>query len=167
MDTLEISSLSAEPADPSCGFTVCVFEVDQSKMGMDDFVKREEEFNLVEVPFEEEMGDLGRGLMCCASTDETYVEKWGQDAFDANYAAHGLPTIWGWEPTSGIRPCAVYLRHCVLAVSKAGVNQRARESFLDETYLADRETTVRMYLDQNPQVMETKPPESLMGRYSG
>ena len=63
------------------------------------------------------------------------------------------------------RPDAGYLRHCVLAVTKAG--PAALDSFLDETFLVDRETPLRSYLDAHPYVMETLPPESLVGRYSG
>ena len=77
------------------------------------------------------------------------------------------------EPASSIGPrsfardarTAGYLRHCVLAVTKAG--PAALDSFLDETFLVDRATPLRDYLAANPQVMETLPPPSLEGRYSG
>ena len=87
------------------------------------------------------------GLLCAASTDAAFVARWGQATFDAKYGAHGLDTIWGFGedhggggssghgtaaikgegrgspgegilPALDILPCAVYLRHCVLAVSK-------------------------------------------------
>lgn len=40
-----------------------------------------------------------------------------------------------------ILPCRVYLRHCVLAAKACG--EVAYASFLDQTYLADRKTTIR------------------------
>ncbi len=70
----------------------------------------------------------------------------------------------------------MYLRHCVLAAwscdsdekwSKHGVGGLCYSSFLDETYLVDRKTTIREYIDQYPEVMTTEPPDSLKERYSG
>ena len=67
-------------------------------------------------------------------------------------------------------PCRVYLRHCVLAakkLSKLSGSEAAYNSFLDDTYLADRVTTVRTYLAQHPDIMKELPPPELAGRYSG
>jgi len=41
------------------------------------------------------------------------------------------------------------------------------DSFLDDTYLVDRKTTIREYLKRFPEVMATEPPESLRERYGG
>ena len=65
----------------------------------------------------------------------------------------------------GVRPCAVYLRHCVLAAERMGAACYA--SFLDDTYLVDRSTTIRQYLAQHPEVMSTPPPPALAERYGG
>ena len=177
MDTLEMASLCAEPCDAAKGyeggFVACAFDVDQpSEEEMAAFRAREEEFDLVEAEFTElsDEGLVGKGLLCAASTDEKYVELWGQDVFDQKYTANGLKTIWGWAPDSGLRPCPVYLRHCVLATEKVGeVRPDVRDSFLDETFLADRTTTIRQYLasEAGTHVMDTRPPPSLVGRYSG
>ena len=40
-------------------------------------------------------------------------------------------------------------------------------SFLDDTYLADRRTVVRKYLEEYPDILDTRPPPELEGRYSG
>ena len=135
---------------------------------MDRFREREEEFDLQLVPvspLEPGASPDVTGLMCCRSTDEAYVELWGQERFDRLYKKHGLHTIWGHAPDSGLRPCPVYLRHCVLAAEKCG--DAARDSFLDETFLVDRSTTVRQHLAAHPEVMATRPPPELEGRYSG
>ena len=171
LETKEMSSLSAEPYEGE-GFVVCVFDVDQpSQEEMEEFRKREEEFELVPASFTElDSGITGSGLICSASTDAAFIERWGQDTFDAKYVSYGIHSIWDdWGTDSGIRPCPVYLRHCVLATSKEGVDSRARDSFLDETFLADRKTTVRRYLesDLGAHVMRSEPPQSLIGRYSG
>lgn len=167
LETKEISSLSVEPAPPDVGFVVCAFDVDLRVHSMEGFIAREEEYDLVPCPFTDFGGNTGTGLMCMVSTDETYIEKWGRATYEEKYLAYGVESIWGWGPDSGILPCPVYCRHCVLATSKAGVDPRARDSFLDETYLADRKTTLRQHLAARPEIMDTEPPPSLIGRYSG
>mmetsp|Transcript_15168 Transcript_15168/g.51156 ORF Transcript_15168/g.51156 Transcript_15168/m.51156 type:complete len:82 (-) Transcript_15168:324-569(-) len=79
------------------------------------------------------------------------------------YGSYGLSTIWNWQ--GEILPCRVYLRHCVLACSKAG--EEVKEDFLVNTFLWDRKTTIKEYLQANPSIMEEEPPESLRHRYSG
>jgi hypothetical protein len=70
------------------------------------------------------------------------------------------------------------LKHCVLASWNCGKNKDGSwstdddgglcyNSFLDDTYLVDRKTTIRQYLKQFPSVMATEPPESLRERYGG
>ena len=90
-------------------------------------------------------------------------DKQGQEKFAKNYSQYGIDTIWGWGKDSGILPCRVYLRHCVLAAEKQG----QLDSFLDETYLADRVTTIREHLAKDPTIMQEKPPPALVARYSG
>ena len=62
------------------------------------------------------------------------------------------------------QPIPTKPKRSVLAVSKQGVDARAKESFLDETFLADRKTTVREWLEANPGIMEEQPPEELKQR---
>lgn len=69
------------------------------------------------------------------------------------------------NPGISILPCRVYLRHCVLAARSLGA--AAEASFLDYTFLSDRITTLRQYLDDNLSVLEEEPPPSLVDRYSG
>ena len=70
------------------------------------------------------------GLLCTPSTDDAYRQKHGATVFDERYRRFGLERIWGWPRDSGITPCGVYLRHCVLAADGCGA--AARDSFLDE-----------------------------------
>lgn len=62
-------------------------------------------------------------------------------------------------------PCRVYLRHCYLAAQKLG--PEAHESFLDGTFLSDRQTTIREHLAKDPTILDELPPPNLVGRYSG
>ncbi len=120
-----------------------------------------------------------QGIVCRRSTDKAYLSQWGQDHFQKQYLDYGVKTIWGWDENSGLRPCPVYLRHCVLASwnsdnvgsewsnvddERGGI---CYDSFLDETFLVDRKTTVREYLKQFPKIMELEPPEELRERYGG
>ena len=170
LTTLEMSSLSAEYAEGHSGFVCSVFEVPNTDMMEDGvpsqaFLEREEEFDIVTVPYMENDGTLSEGILCMASTDEEYVKRWGEERFEKYYRQYGISTIWGYGRNSGLRPCRVYLRHCVLASKSMG--SECHDSFLDDTFLVDRITTLREYLKQNPQVMTTEPPSDLAVRYSG
>jgi hypothetical protein len=167
--------LAVEPAD-GYGFVASIFEVskadlmDGSQPGL-AFLEREEEFDIVQVPFvdlESSGGDsrsVAKGIICTRSTDEEYIRKWGQERFDDHYRKYGIETIWKWHRDSGLRPCAIYLRHCVLAARSLG--QECYDSFLDDTYLVDRRTTIRAYLDMHPHILDLQPPAALVDRYSG
>lgn len=172
-ETGEMSSLSVEPC-PGHSCVVSVFEVPNKDMMEDGipsraFLEREAEFDIVTSAFFE-IDDLHRdnpkeGIVCKRSTDQAYIQRWGQEHFDERYRKYGIETIWNWSTDSNLRPCAVYLRHCFLAAK--GMGEECLTSFLDDTYLVDRKTSVRQYLQDNPQVLETLPPPALGVRYGG
>ena len=194
MDTLEISSLCAERDGESFvtrgdegkeganvggpGFVCAVFEVPNDGLMNDPdgsgrllpsqaFLEREEEFDIEMVPYEElsDRGERREGILCLRSTDEAYLKRWGEKQFEAQYGRYGVETIWKWAKDSGLRPCAPYLRHCVIAAERMG--KGCLDSFLDETFLVDRKTTVREYLEMHPEVMDQLPPPHLAVRYGG
>jgi hypothetical protein len=173
LETKEISSLSAELCQGHQGFICSVFEVPSKDMMNDGipsaaFLEREEEFNIVTGIEYTSLGnpDLkGKGILCTASSDAAYLSRWGEERFEQQYKKYGVDTIWGWDRDSGLQPCAVYLRHCYLAAKSMG--EECFNSFLDETFLVDRTTTVRDYILNHPEVLETQPPKELVGRYSG
>ncbi|CAK4082489.1 unnamed protein product [Aphanomyces euteiches] len=162
LETKEIASLSTE-VSPGASFTISAFEIPESQLP--GFYAREEEFSIEEVEFIEANGATSKGLMCCRWTDAEYIAKRGQDEFDRLYKAYGLTTIWGYDASSGILPCRVYLRHCILAVQKLG--EDVFNDFVDNTFLGDRKTPIRAYLEANPTVMDAQPPAHLVDRYSG
>ena len=182
LETLEISSLSVEYVDKEFpGFVAAVFEVPndnyiQDNGGKEDssavvpseeYLKREEEFDFALVPFEElgGSGRTGSGIICTRSTDQTYLDRWGKEHFENQFGVYGVDTIWHWPNDSGMKPCAVYMRHCYLAAQKMG--PACFDSFLDETFLIDRQTTFRQYVAQHPETLEKEPPPELAIRYSG
>eukprot|EP00545_Synedropsis_sp_CCMP1620_P005695 CAMPEP_0119022660 /NCGR_PEP_ID=MMETSP1176-20130426/28498_1 /TAXON_ID=265551 /ORGANISM="Synedropsis recta cf, Strain CCMP1620" /LENGTH=237 /DNA_ID=CAMNT_0006977579 /DNA_START=45 /DNA_END=754 /DNA_ORIENTATION=- len=171
-ETLEMSSLSAEYVDGHAGFVCTIFEVPNNNMmegGMPSkaYLEREEEFDIISVPYIDLENGKERqgGVLCARYTDEGYTQRWGKERFEKQYGVYGIATIWGWKQDSGLLPCATYLRHCTLAAKSMG--PACSDSFLDETFLADRTTTIRTYLASNPQIMTTEPPPELAVRYGG
>jgi hypothetical protein len=183
-----MSSLSCEKCD-GASFLAVAFSID-GETG-EGFLKREEEFTFDRVGFEsitalqsdtailKRKGDgtyCGSGIMCTAPIDggdgshidSVYTRRWGIEKYDAACKKWNLTGIWTYGPDSGIEPCSVYLRHCFLAAEKLDqVTPGVLDSFLDETFLADRQTTIRQYISANPGVLQVLPPDSLIGRYSG
>jgi len=175
MDTLQIASLSAEYSSGS-SFICSVFEVPSKGIWESDsfntaapsqaFLEREEEFNIRSVTYYELNEEEEKsGILCVRSTDEEYLKRWGYQRFHDNYKHFEVTTIWGWGYDSGIRPCAVYLRHCLIAAKS--VSEECLNSFLDETFLVDRKTTLRDYVEKYPEVWNYLPPDELAERYGG
>jgi hypothetical protein len=158
------SSLSTEPVEGS-SFLGVAFEIEGCTK--EDFVKREEEFDFRIAEYtnvqSSGQGQGGTGIVCGVATDDVFIERWGVERYSQCLEKYGLSGIW--ENDKNILPCTVYLRHCVLAAKS--VSDECLASFLDETLLVDRTTTIRQYLAENPEVMTTQPPDSLVGRYSG
>ncbi|EFJ14855.1 hypothetical protein SELMODRAFT_119517 [Selaginella moellendorffii] len=148
VETKEMSSLSVEPCIGE-SIVVTVFEI--SLLEVPAFIQREHEFRFLEV-------------ICAKYSDEEYLSircQGNKDVFYERYGKHGIQQIW----RDDILPCRLYLRHCVLAAKNLG--QDAFESFLDHTYLGDRRTRIREYLDAHPDIMKEQPPEHLRDRYGG
>eukprot|EP00658_Telonema_sp_P-2_P062654 TRINITY_DN51337_c0_g1_i1.p1 TRINITY_DN51337_c0_g1~~TRINITY_DN51337_c0_g1_i1.p1 ORF type:complete len:252 (+),score=65.59 TRINITY_DN51337_c0_g1_i1:108-758(+) len=169
-ETKEIASLSTRP-DPDCSFVACAYQIPREEW--DPLAEREEEFDFVEVDFDP-MDPMAPGLernvgfMCTASTDDKLRTTSLWDRYVRHLeVAYGEVKVWSWGTESGILPCPVYTRHCVLAVHKEGVPGEVRDSFLDETFLADRVTPIRAHLEAHPEIMVTEPPEEFRERYSG
>jgi len=158
------------------------------------FLEREEEFDIVEVHYvdlssiddnnsssnninNKEIASEQVGVLCTRYTDDDYINRWGKERFDENYSKYGIDTIWGYKTNSGLLPCRVYLKHCYLASQSqsmdmgsgsSSLSKQCFNSFLDETFLVDRKTTIRQYLKENPNLIEnTIPPPGFEERYSG
>jgi hypothetical protein len=177
-ETRRYSSLSTEKV-PGVSFMGVAFSI-KGETG-DDFIKREEEFCFDVAPFQDLGGSTGSGLICTGPTDgslaedsdnfvdKIYFERWGREQYETKLKQHCLPGIWTYPSDSGILPCSIYLRHCILAAKKLEISgvPGMLDSFLDETFLCDRETTIRQYISENEWILRLEPPESLVGRYSG
>ena len=126
------------------------------------FIAREPEYDFAEVPFYPLDGSApGKGVVCMRSSDVLLRPG----AVAAGIMPEKIHSVWHWEEQSGLLPASVYLRHCLLAVEKAG--PEAMNSFLRDTYLVDRKTTLETYLKAHPEVYDARPPADLEARFSG
>lgn len=128
------------------------------------FLEREHEFKLVAVQTWtlEDVPLPCLAVLCTAWDDSSYKKhRCPPDEWNRRYTQFGIDRVW----RDDVLPCRVYLRHCVLAAQKLG--PVAFDSFLEHTYLANRTTNVRQYLNRDPSIMTEEPPESLLNRYSG
>lgn len=166
---LHIGSLSAEPAK-DCSFIAAAFSVALDEHQRQAFVDRESEYKITTCSFYDIQQQDGAilceqqgGVICTAmSSDDLLPEA----IRPLPLAEWGLSTIWGWKEDSGLLPADVYLRHCLLAVRKAG--DLAEKSFLEDTTLIDRKTTLAEYMKTNEErVMASRPPPHLVSRFSG
>jgi hypothetical protein len=122
-------------------------------------VAREPEYKITSVPFyesDDSNKESGVGVICASAIDTEL-------AFGP---PPGVSSIWHFPETSGLLPADVYLRHCLLAVKKVG--GQAEASFLHDTHLVDRKTTLAEYLEHEfEQVMASRPPSELAVRFGG
>ena len=139
------------------------FDVDMNDEQREAFIAREPEYDFEEVLFSpvDESSEGGQGVMCVRSSDCLLRPN----ALAPGIMPGKISSVWDWGPASGLLPASVYLRHCLLAVEKAG--PQAMDSFLGDTYLVDRCTTLDAYLKQHPEVWDARPPPDLEARFSG
>jgi hypothetical protein len=167
-----MASLSAEPCYGG-SFIAASFTVTLDDEQRQKFMQREEEYNITTQPFfhlhDDDNPDAlpaGHGVVCLASTDAATPQTI-LDRLPSNKLA--FPSLWHWPKHSGLLPADIYLRHCLLAVENAG-NEQAKMSFLHDTYLVDRQTTLADYLDKEKnrgRVMTSLPPLHLATRFGG
>ena len=172
MASLHLATLSAEPSDDdSSSFVVAAFDVVLTDEQRVDFVKREPEYDIVSTPYYDINCDddgnyqpLGEGIICLASKDSNLRDIDYLHAISTKLKDKG--GIWHWPCDSGLLPANIYLRHCLFAVQKAG--GVAYSSFLEDTYLVDRKTTLEEYLEKHEDmVMSSRPPPHLATRFGG
>jgi hypothetical protein len=173
--TLRLASLAAEPVDDDddtdYSFVVAAFDVQLDDTQREQFIAREPEYKITSVPYyellrdkdEEEPAAAGMGVICIQSRDEDLP-------FDIPPVLLERGGVWHWTRDSGLLPSDVYLRHCLLAVQKNGNGScnPAEVSFLHDTYLADRTTTLAQYLEtHSEEIMNSRPPPEWATRFGG
>ena len=112
---------------------------------------------------EQKTENMTDGILCVRSSDEACIKRWGQKRFEEEWKKIGFDTIWNWK--GPIYPCRVYLRHCLLSIQKQG--DKYLDDFMKNTFLYDRETTIKKYMDAHPDIYDAVVPDSLKNRYNG
>ncbi|XP_042426682.1 uncharacterized protein LOC122014511 [Zingiber officinale] len=162
--TGEVSSLSVEPCEGEF-LIVTVFEI--KKEGVPAFIERENEFRFLAVypEYLDGISFTNPAVVCARYSDEEYFHircKGNKGTFFNQYGRYNIQKIW----RDDILPCRIYLRHCVLAAKNLG--ELAYDNFLDHTFISDRKTSIREYLNSTGSgIMEEEPPEVLKYRYGG
>lgn len=162
-ETGEISSLSCEECEGE-EIVVTLFEIQSTPESREAYVEREHEFRFLAVQCEDFSGNPCPTLavLCAAWNDESYREARCSDVeFQQRYGRFGIEKVW----RDDVLPCRAYLRHCILASENLG--EEAHASFMDHTYLADRKTTIRKYMESHGYIMEESLPPELAARYGG
>ena len=164
----QAASLSVEPCKDA-SFVAAAFDVEMDTVERAAFEEREIEYRIATAVFHplgssSDAAPEGKGLLCVANTDDALSTAMRGEEWVRN-----LPSgygIWNWPTDSGLLPASVYLRHCLIAVKKAG--DVAERSFREETLLCDRRTTLASYLaDYEAEVMAALPPPELAVRFGG
>ena len=144
----KIAALSLVPAVEKQDPMVSVFTIE--KEDWHDFLMRESDYKLVELPYFDIESDeeLGRGVACLGdfSSEREYEEMCASDpvrhrqwrAFKDNTA----DKMW----RSDILPEEEYLQECIEASQE--IHQNVHQNFLDTTFLADGQTSIRDYIQQ-------------------
>ena len=176
--TRRLASLQAEEVEgevqttttKTTGFTVAAFDVMLDDQQRTAFIERERGYRIVNVPYynlhDSDNDTAGIGVICLAGTGDDQLPSELGPTVDRLKAIG--KSVWNWKKDSGLLPADVYLRHGLLSVKKAG--RIAEQSFLKETYLADRTTTLAEYLSNDDvlkRVMDARPPDELMSRFNG
>ncbi|KAF7813524.1 Butirosin biosynthesis [Senna tora] len=163
-ETEEIAGLSVEPCE---GETIIITAFEINKSEIPAFIKREREYRFLAVVPETLEGKpfSNEAVLCSSYTDEEFFKfrcQEGKDVYFQQYGEYKIHKIW----RDDVLPCRVYLRHCVVAAKNLG--DEAYNNFLDHTFLGDRKTSIRQYLETlGKGIMEEEPPESLKTRYGG
>ncbi|RDX94674.1 hypothetical protein CR513_22915, partial [Mucuna pruriens] len=137
--TQEIAALSVEPCEGEI-IAVAVFEIKKTEIPA--FIEREREYRFLAV----------------------VPESLDAKPF-TNPARAGKNILNNTENIRSIRFGGMMFYHAVLLAAKS-LGDEVYNNFLDHTFLADRKTTIRQYLENvGANIMEEEPPESLKTRY--
>jgi hypothetical protein len=184
---------SSSSSSSSSSLIVTLFEIPYSESAAAALLEREHEFRFVAVRPLCRAGVLEEphGAVACASwSDDAEYRRLrirSDDEWRRRYSgvsaisgeAFSIDRVWDERDEAGaegggggsggdrgtILPCRAYLRHVVLAARSLG--EDAERCVLDNTFLADRRTTVREHLERDPSVMLELPPAGLESRYGG
>ncbi|WP_415896587.1 gamma-glutamylcyclotransferase [Neptuniibacter sp. QD72_48] len=140
-DSLQLASCSTLPAS-DCEIICSQFDCTQEEY--EALFEREHRFNWVEVETFTD-GQSETGLMCTGSTDQhyRYSKCRSEQEYHERVGQFYAGNLW----RNDILPFPRYLSFCLKAAASQG--EAVLNNFLDSSYLADGETTIRTYLDNS------------------
>lgn len=141
-DAIEIASCSTQ-ADDTSSIICCQFECSETEY--EALYEREHRFNWVVVGTIDLQGNVAKGLMCTGSSDVEYRSN--KCASEAEYFDRVGQYYKGLLWRDDILPYPRYLAFCLQAA--AGQSPAVLDNFLDHTFLADGETSIRTYISQH------------------
>lgn len=165
----ELASVACRMANketaPDVSIVVSCFDVCSDDLAL--FHEREHAYDIRSVPFLDEDGQSGMGLLCCEYSDQEYIRcKCGSaEEYDRRIRQH-LPEGPIWR-SDDILPHRRYLRFCIRSALSLGedVHQSMLDSLLADGcvlvlandrwqshFPAQTARTVRHYLRQNPAI---------------
>lgn len=141
--SLEVASCSTQAHGPS-SITCSQFECSEEQYLA--LYEREHRYNWVEVATIDSHNNLASGLMCTGNTDHEYrsLKCTSEADYHSRVGQYYAGKLW----RNDILPYPRYLAFCLQAAE--GQGSAVLDNFLDNTYLADGETTIRTYLGRHP-----------------
>ncbi len=145
----EIACCSATPLP---GHVLHAAAFDLHREEVPSLLEREHEFEVVPVEISEagpHTTNTKTALLCVETTDEVYrtTKCSSESEYHRRVGQFYEGKIW----RDDIRPARAYLQLCLTAARDLG--QGVYENLLDASFLADRKTTVREYLNSQPDVL--------------
>ncbi len=128
---------------PDYSILISIFDVPLAEW--DAFLAREFDYDLRQVAFTEENGEVGGiGFACYETTDERTNEIAQSCPIRGEALRKHRQKYKGPQWRDDITPCEVYLARALRAVKEAG--PEFEEDYLKSSLLADRKTTLGEYL---------------------
>lgn len=146
-NSLEISSCSTEYA-PESTMLCSQFEVSEEAFAA--LYEREHRFRWIEVDTIDMQGKSGRGRMCTSFDDTEYrLNKCVTESeYEQRVGQYYRGALW----RDDILPFPPYLVFCLQSAEGAGAEVLG--NFMDTTFLSDGLTSIRQYLQQNPELSD-------------
>lgn len=140
---LEIASCATEPAE---GVSIICSQFECSETAFRELYEREHRFRWAEVETVDEQGCRTQGRICTTYNDQDY--RLNKCITEAEYQRRVGQFYDGVIWRDDILPFPRYLAFCLKAASTQGLH--VLDNFLDSSFLADGETTIRNYVAQHP-----------------
>lgn len=145
-DALDIASCSTLP-DKSVSIICSQFECSEEEYRA--LIEREHRFTWVSVETcELESTEFSSGLMCTTASDEWYKTQKciSSSDYENRVGRYYQGAIW----RNDIFPYPRYLQFCLRSAAEQG--QTVLDNFLDSSFLADGQTSLRSYLQSAPEL---------------